>query len=557
MSRDALLWDNARTMSGVLGWLYRKLGSFYPAAFMTVELQSAFLVTAGTIFLYSFYYGALADDYLPILGIAMCLTALAIAINLVRTYPILRPIRDWIEGDRSPEATAAAWATAVSLPVEVIRRDFWLPLGIVALPSIVATILIADLSWLAFFPLATGSTVAVAYAGILHYLAMERGMRPVLVDINSQVAPRTQIRRSVFSMRRRLMAALPLVTIITGFVIAGLTSDGAEGVNLQLDFVIAISLATAIALELGVLLSNTMLGPLSDLQRATEALHRGDYSASVPVTTGDELGELAASFNEMVQGLAERERIREAFGTYLDREVAEYILSEGFAEEGVEVEVSILFCDVVDFTAFASTSNAREVVACLNQLFETAVPILARHGGHVDKFEGDGLMAVFGAPEPFADHAERATRAAIEIAQAVNDGTVAGPLRIGIGVNSGAVVAGAIGGGGRLNFSVIGDAVNVAARVEEATRKTYDDVLVSKETRGRLGDGFSLIARGPLELKGVAEPLDVYVPKERLGALGGDTFPVPGGTLGSDGGEGLGRAVQSDPGGGSRSRAPG
>ena len=108
------------------------------------------------------------------------------------------------------------------------------------------------------------------------------------------------------------------------------------------------------------------------------------------------------------------------------------------------------------------------------------VPIIARHGGHVDKFEGDGLLAVFGAPEPFGDHAERAVRAACEIGTAVNDEGEAGELRVGVGVNSGRVVAGAIGGAGRLNFSVIGAAVNVAARVEAADprdRRQHPDHL--------------------------------------------------------------------------------
>ena len=165
---------------------------------------------------------------------------------------------------------------------------------------------------------------------------------------------------------------------------------------------------------------------------------RATTTSRVPVTTGDELGELAASFNEMVAGLAERERIREAFGTYLDKEVAEYILSEGFTEEGVEVEVTVLFCDVRDFTEFASGATPQEVVAALNRLFEVIVPIIAGHGGHIDKFEGDGLLAVFGAPEPFPDHADRAVRAACEIGAAVNERGEAGELRVGVGVNTGA-----------------------------------------------------------------------------------------------------------------------
>ena len=184
----------------------------------------------------------------------------------------------------------------------------------------------------------------------------------------------------------------------------------------------------------------------------------------------------------MVEGLAERERLREVFGTYLDKSIAEYILSEGFAEEGEELEVSVLVCDVRDFTSFAARSSAKEVVSRLNELFEIVVPIVGRHGGHVDKFLGDGLLGVFGAPEPYPDHADRAVLAACEMASKVNSRDDLG-LKIGVGVNTGLVVAGSIGGGGRLNFSVIGDAVNVAARVEAATREVGEDVLITARTR--------------------------------------------------------------------------
>jgi adenylate cyclase len=240
-------------------------------------------------------------------------------------------------------------------------------------------------------------------------------------------------------------------------------------------------------------------------------VREGRYDVSVPVTTADELGDLSAAFNQMAKGLAEREKIREAFGTYLDREVAEYILSEGFSPEGVELDVSLLFCDVRDFTRFAAEAEAPEVVGRLNELFETIVPIVARHGGHVDKFVGDGLLAVFGAPEPYPDHADRAVRAAVEMAQVVNLGD-SHPLRIGIGVNSGPVVAGSIGGAGRLNFSVIGDAVNVAARVEAATRELDEDVLFTAETRDRLSGTVEVRPRGSHLLKGRGDPVALFAP---------------------------------------------
>jgi class 3 adenylate cyclase len=250
----------------------------------------------------------------------------------------------------------------------------------------------------------------------------------------------------------------------------------------------------------------------------------------VPVTTGDELGELAASFNQMVEGLAERERLREAFGTYLDKSVAEYILSEGFSEEGVELEVSVLFCDVRDFTGFARQAEAKEVVARLNGLFEIVVPIVTRHRGHVDKFVGDGLLAVFGAPENYSDHADRAVRAACQIASTVNSDQGPG-LRIGVGVNTGRVIAGSIGGAGRLNFSVIGDPVNVAARVEAATRELDEDVLITEATMRGLGSAIEAKPCGEQELRGIDEPVVLYAPRMAAPApapAGEEPLPVPG-----------------------------
>ena len=353
---------------------------------------------------------------------------------------------------------------------------------------------------------------------------------PVLVDINqSQAVPRLSAEVSAIPLRVRLMAALPFINLITGLVVAAFTSGGGGGAALGLDVLVAVAVATTISLELTVLFSRSILRPIADLQRATQAVREGRYDVSVPVTTGDELGELAASFNQMLAGLAERERLREAFGTYLDKSVAEFILSEGFSDDGVETEVSVLVCDVRDFTEFARQANAKEVVARLNELFEIIVPIITRHGGHIDKFVGDGLLAVFGAPESYPDHANRAVRAACEIAARVNSDEALG-LRIGVGVNTGLVVAGSIGGAGRLNFSVIGDAVNVAARVEAATREIDEDVLVTEATMRELSSSIEVKACGEHELKGLGEPLALYAP--RIGEpapapAGEEPLPVP------------------------------
>ena len=495
---------------GPLGYLYRRLGGRYPIVFLAVELQTALLIVAGGLALYSFYWDGSTSEYLLIGAIALALTECAIIWAIWRAVPQVRPIRAWIDGRRDEESSARAWAAAVSMPLDLIKRDLPWPVGLSVPPICITAVLVLELSWLAVIPLLLTSLVAVGYAAMLHYLALEAAMRPVLIDITAAIEAPTAIKVRTVPLRYRLMVALPLINLITGLVVAALTSDQGGGADLGVDVLVALAVATTLSLELTVLLSKSILRPIDDIGRAVDAINEGDYTVSVPVTTSDELGRLAASFNEMIEGLRERERLREAFGTYLDREIAEYILSDGFDEEGVEVEVSMLFCDVRGFTSFATGASPSEVVTALNRLFELIVPIISEHGGHIDKFEGDGLLAVFGAPEAYTDHADRAVRAACEIAHAVNRRGDAGELRIGVGVNSGRVIAGAIGGAGRLNFSVIGSAVNLAARVEAATRELDVDILVTAETWKRLGTEFETESRGRVDLKGIEEPVVLH-----------------------------------------------
>ena len=482
---------------------------------MTVELQAGFFVTAGTVALLGAYYDASFTDFMYLLAVALALTAAALARGLYRVYPRLRPITAWIAGGRDEAGTERAWGAAVGLPLTLVREELFFPIVSVVTPSCMAAVLILDLSWLDLFPLVVAGTVAVGYGAILHHLMIEAGMRPVLIDINRSVSPRINAEIEALPLRWRLLTALPMINVITGVVVAAIA--GAD--NLGVSVLVAIGVATTISLELTILLSRSVLGPLADLKRATDAIAEGDFEVAVPVTTADEIGELAASFNQMVDGLRERERIRQAFGTYLDQDVAEHILSDGFSERGELVEVSILFCDVKDFTSFAESAEAKEVVACLNALFEVVVPVISSEGGHVDKFEGDGLMAVFGAPELVPDHADRALRAAFEIDRLVNYEGEGGRFRVGLGLNTGKVVAGSIGGGGRLNFSVIGDAVNVAARVEAETRETGDNLLLTEATYERLHGDYELVSRGERELKGIERPVRLFAPPGEEGRL--------------------------------------
>lgn len=497
-------------MSRPLTWMYRKLGRLYPSVFITLELQTAFVVATGAVALFSFYYDVSKTDFLTVLGITLGLTALAIMVVLARVYKRFRPLNAWIGGDRTPEKTAEAWHLAVNMPAELIRRDFYFPI-FVTLVTVAASLVVLGLSWLSFFPIAFAGLLSIGYSGALHYLALELAMRPILFDINAALETPVRIDRPNLTLRFKLLASLPLINVITGVVVAALTSDGGGAEALGINVLIAMATSFLVSFELVVLLSRSILRPVEDLEAATERIRQGRFDEHVPVTTADEFGELSSAFNQMVDGLAERERLREAFGTYLDEEVARHIISEEYDPEGGEVEVSLLFCDVRDFTAAAAESGAEEIVARLNELFECVVPIVARHRGHVDQFVGDGLLAVFGAPERIERHADRAVQCAVEVARTVNSRRPGG-FEVGVGVNTGTVVAGSIGGAGRLSFSVIGDAVNLASRVEAKTRDTGDPVLITAETRVQLSETIEVEARGEQEIRGYDRKVELFAP---------------------------------------------
>jgi class 3 adenylate cyclase len=369
-------------------------------------------------------------------------------------------------------------------------------------------------SFLLFVP---GSILVWLYWLVLRFFVMEQILRPVLADVGCELPDGGGVPRPRVTLARRLLVAVPAITIIAGTIVAGVVGNHTVG-TVALGVGVSLLVVAAIASWLVVLLADSIAGPIGDLREAAEQVGRGDLAVRVPVVSVDETGALAQSFNAMVEGLRERERIREAFGTYVDRDVAEHILREGTSLAGEEVEVTMMFIDIRDFTGFAERSSAPEVVATLNRMFECIVPLIHEHGGHVDKFVGDGLLAVFGAPRRQDDHADQALAAALDIDAAVHKELEDG-LEIGIGLNSGTVVAGNVGGAGRLEFSVIGDAVNVAARVEAATRQTGDVILVAENVKALLQDGaVNLEARPSVPLKGKRESVLLYAPEARSGS---------------------------------------
>jgi adenylate cyclase len=296
-----------------------------------------------------------------------------------------------------------------------------------------------------------------------------------------------------------------------GGVMLGAAIDRAREIPL-LAVVIAgaLTIGFAVPITVGAVFSQS-LRPIRDLTEGTQRVAAGDYTRRLPVVQDDDLGALAASFNRMQAGLAERQRLQAAFGTYVDPGLATRLLEQGDdIFTGERREVTVMFVDIRDFTPFAEANTAEDTVTRLNALFEIVVPAVVDAGGHVNKFLGDGALAVFGAPNDLADHADSALTAAVRIQRLVAE-RFGGELRIGIGINTGVVIAGTIGGGGKLEFTLIGDTVNVAARVEQLTKRTGDAILLTHDTVDALtARPLELSDRGSHALKGKSAAVEVF-----------------------------------------------
>jgi class 3 adenylate cyclase len=424
------------------------------------------------------------------------------------------PAERWLAGERTEDAAGQAWFAAARAPSMLLRRQSLYAIG--AVGAAAADLLLAGLLDLPayqavlLFPM---SSLLYLASVVLRYIALELAVRPALENIGQDQPEASVPDVARVSLHRRLLATVPMVTWGASLMVAGLlthTTRNFEKIGVASGVSLAVTAAFSIWLSL--VLGDAVSAPIVDLRDATRRLGGGDLAVRVPVVSTDETGELSAAFNAMVTGLREREQLHEAFGAFVDPTLTERVLAEGTDLQGEEIEASILFLDVRGFTEFAERAAAHEVVASLNKLYEAVVPVIERHGGHANKFVGDGLLAVFGAPERRPDHAGRAVAAACDIAQLVREGA-GGELQVGLGVNSGRVVVGTIGGGGRRDFTVIGDPVNTAARVEAATRLTGDEILITETTLGLLGPAAEGFAERPAKpLKGKDATVGLYAP---------------------------------------------
>ena len=260
--------------------------------------------------------------------------------------------------------------------------------------------------------------------------------------------------------------------------------------------------------------------PINEIVREMKNTSKGDFGNYTTVRTKDEIGKLGEGFNKMVDGLKEREKIKSLFGQYLTREISDEILN-GHVDLGGELyDATILFADIRNFTSISEKMNPREVVDFLNSYLSGMIDVIIENNGIIDKFMGDGILAVFGVPVSSEDHAESGIKAALAMNEKLASQNIerkkAGqfPIKIGIGVHSGPVIGGNLGNNNKLEYTVIGDTVNVASRIENLTKRYKSPLIISGTTYEHLSKEIKkkidMKAIANAEIRGKEKTLTLY-----------------------------------------------
>lgn len=266
-----------------------------------------------------------------------------------------------------------------------------------------------------------------------------------------------------------------------------------------------------LSLLISYLLAHGLTDPIRDLVRGTVAIQKGEFEYRVPIRGSDEIGQLSASFNDMAAGLAQREKLHNLLNMVTDREVAQELMSGTVALGGEMREMSVLFCDIRGFTALSEGMHPGDVIRMLNEHFTPLTRLVYEHHGVVDKFVGDLIMAIFGAPKSYGDDALNAARCAqamIRVRRELN-ATSTHRIEIGIGVASGPAVAGCMGSEDRLNYTVLGERVNLASRL--CGKAGRMEVVLDAATHEKVKAHLPTRSLGTLELKGFAAATEAFV----------------------------------------------
>lgn len=421
-------------------------------------------------------------------------TAASVVLGVASAALVQRRTLRWLLRGEQPGREDARRALRMPLDLAYITGSLWI-LG-AAVIGVVSIAVGEDAQTV------TGITGGVLLAGFTSagftYLLMGRFNQQIARLALAASPPREA---PVFGMRWRLLmnwlltSALPLV----GLVLV-LTAPPGKTHTVGVSIVVAL-----IAIVIGglstSLIARTIGAPLRSMVDALHSVGEGRLDIEVQLDDAGEIGLVQHGFNEMVSGLRERDRVKDLFGRHVGPAVAAEAIRGGVTLSGESREVVALFVDITGSTKLTRITEPAEFVAMLNRFFEVVVDEVEGHGGLLNKFEGDAALCIFGAPALLDD----AATAALRTARAIRDRVAGmGELDVGIGVASGAVIAGQIGAASRLEYTIIGDAVNEAARLTDLAKRVAGRILASEATvetatqdeRGQWVKGRTLRLRG-------------------------------------------------------------
>jgi adenylate cyclase len=399
-------------------------------------------------------------------------------LSLRLLIPVMRwQRRDSLFVDSEPAATELARTRALKMPFyrSLISVVNW------CLGSIVFIVASWPVASHAAPVVAVATALGATATAIIGYLQSERVLRPVAVAALRGGVPENYraagvILRQVLTWV--LSTGVPVLAIVLALVASKFQILTASAERLTTPILIMAIAALLVGLAGTVLVAMAIADPLRQLRWALGEVQRGNYNAHMQIYDASELGLLQAGFNDMVRDLAERQRLRDLFGRYVGEDVARRALERGTELGGQERDVAVLFVDLVGSTQLASNRPASEVVSLLNEFFRVVVDTVARHGGFVNKFQGDAALAIFGAPIEHPD----ASGAALAASRELHDellSVLGSEMEFGIGVSAGRAIAGHIGAQARFEYTVIGDPVNEAARLTELAKLEEGHVLAS------------------------------------------------------------------------------
>ncbi|TVS21797.1 HAMP domain-containing protein [Corynebacterium sanguinis] len=411
---------------------------------------------------------------LGVLGIAY--VAFAVLVGVVVTFFLFRPVLEW---QRAPEGHDPNMVRNLVLRIPMLQTV--IVVGVWLIGIAIATIATSRIDARLTIVVLISTLMACLVVALLTYVQAARLVRPIAASAlarrfeDSTLEPpiKTRLYMTWFTT-----TAIPLIGILL-LVWAQRSGFFTNTPGELMPAVSALSLTALATGSIGTIFAIMgVVDPIKELQEAINRVRRGESDTQVDIYDGSEIGVLQAGFNEMMRGLNERQRVRDIFGRYVGSEVAQRALEEKPELGGEDRKAAVVFVDVIGSTTFAVNHSPEEVVAALNEFFAIVVEVVHRNKGVINKFQGDAALAVYGAPTALHDATSHALQTARELRQELRGLK----LQAGIGVASGHVVAGHIGGSDRFEYTVIGDAVNAAARLTDLAKNSPGRVLTNAAT---------------------------------------------------------------------------